>query len=64
MKALWDGVSMEFPMPAKKYVVVELTESEDLNHESFDTYEEALDYVEETNMKCLIIGSEGVEDHT
>ena len=53
---------MKHPMPTKKYIVVEL-EDNDLNYPSYDTYEEALAFVQETNWKCVIIGPEGIEDH-
>ncbi len=54
---------MKNPQERKPYVVVSLVQL-DLYWDSFDTYEDALEYVKDNNEKCLIIGPEGIEDHT
>lgn len=54
---------MRNPQTKKTYTVFEVCET-DLNWEGFDTYEQALAYVNESTLKCVIIGPEGIEDHT
>ena len=56
--------SMKHPFKTLKYVVVETNGDYDLSYDSFGTYDEAINYVEDTDNKCLIIGPEGIEDHT
>ena len=56
---------MKFARPRLKvYLVIRSQEDGDFWTDEFDSYEEALAFVEKIYEKALIIGPEGVEDHT
>lgn len=51
-------------MSAQKFVVVSVTEDNDLRTTVFDSYEEALEYIDCSEFKCVLVGPEVLEEHT